>query len=58
MRSEKSLELNRAPSVQRKSNILSDSAMLTKSEIESLRQGKKRIADFVLKELKARPFLT
>ena len=42
------------PSPPTKPIISSDSARLTRSEIDSLRRGKKRIADFTRKELIAR----
>jgi hypothetical protein len=51
MTSKTSSELKSMPSQPTKPATLLDSARLTKSEIDSLRQKKRSISDFVLKEL-------
>lgn len=50
MNSSKSLASQSVHSQQTKPNTSWDSAQLTKSEIESLRQGKKSISDYVQRE--------
>ena len=51
MKSSKSSASTSTPSQPMKPNILLDSARLTRSEIDALRQKKKAISDFVQKEL-------
>ena len=51
MKSSKSSVSTSTPSQPMKPNILLDSARLTRSEIDALRQKKKAISDFVQKEL-------
>ena len=52
MKSSKSSASTSTPSQPMKPNTLLDSARLTRSEIDALRQKKKAISDFVQKELK------
>lgn len=52
MKSSKSSASTSTPSQPMKPNILLDSARLTRSEVDALRQKKKAISDFVQKELK------
>jgi hypothetical protein len=51
MKSSKSLASKSMPSQQMKTSTALASVRLTKSEIDSLRQNKKLISDFVQKEL-------
>ena len=51
MKSKKSLELSQAPLLPTRQTISSVSSRLTRSEIDSLRQGKKQISDYAQKVL-------